>query len=183
MHVGAACVEEVWRSFRNSEQSDRDRPQKPSLQVPPSVHIVRQWQVQGNQYWPVVINIVSVVTEAKTTDLLWKKLLSLDKFFAICLLLESDPFSPETSWKSRKAASMTYFIIVEVSWMLNQKLRLGRRSRCSHDLATLTCLSVSDLSVQAALQELEELKQIVPKESLVYFLIGKVTVISCPLTL
>lgn len=27
---------------------------------------------------------------------------------------------------------------------------------------------------QAALQELEELKQIVPKESLVYFLIGKV---------
>lgn len=30
--------------------------------------------------------------------------------------------------------------------------------------------------VQAALQELEELKQIVPKESLVYFLIGKVSV-------
>eukprot|EP00061_Rhincodon_typus_P012818 g38790.t1 len=29
-------------------------------------------------------------------------------------------------------------------------------------------------SKQAALQELEELKQIVPKESLVYFLIGKV---------
>jgi len=31
--------------------------------------------------------------------------------------------------------------------------------------------------MQAALQELEELKQIVPKESLVYFLIGKVTII------
>lgn len=30
------------------------------------------------------------------------------------------------------------------------------------------------LPFQSALQELEELKQIVPKESLVYFLIGKV---------
>lgn len=35
-------------------------------------------------------------------------------------------------------------------------------------------------SLQAALQELEELKQIVPKESLVYFLIGKVLLqLSC----
>lgn len=34
------------------------------------------------------------------------------------------------------------------------------------------------ISLQAALQELEELKQIVPKESLVYFLIGKVSWIS-----
>ena len=31
------------------------------------------------------------------------------------------------------------------------------------------------LILQEALQELEELKQIVPKESLVYFLIGKVS--------
>lgn len=35
-------------------------------------------------------------------------------------------------------------------------------------------LSVGPVCLQAALQELEELKQIVPKESLVYFLIGKV---------
>lgn len=34
-------------------------------------------------------------------------------------------------------------------------------------------------SLQAALQELEELKQIVPKESLVYFLIGKVRRDAC----
>lgn len=34
------------------------------------------------------------------------------------------------------------------------------------------------LPFQSALQELEELKQIVPKESLVYFLIGKVGEIS-----
>lgn len=34
-------------------------------------------------------------------------------------------------------------------------------------------------SSQAALQELEELKQIVPKESLVYFLIGKVRTDGC----
>lgn len=38
------------------------------------------------------------------------------------------------------------------------------------------------MSLQAALQELEELKQIVPKESLVYFLIGKVTSPSVCLT-
>lgn len=45
---------------------------------------------------------------------------------------------------------------------------------------SVTCLSLT-YSLQAALQELEELKQIVPKESLVYFLIGKVTrkCISC----
>ena len=37
--------------------------------------------------------------------------------------------------------------------------------------AALVCV------LQAALQELEELKQIVPKESLVYFLIGKVRIL------
>lgn len=37
--------------------------------------------------------------------------------------------------------------------------------------------SVFFSSFQYALQELEELKQIVPKESLVYFLIGKVKTI------
>lgn len=41
------------------------------------------------------------------------------------------------------------------------------------DLSLSLC--VGPVCLQAALQELEELKQIVPKESLVYFLIGKVT--------
>lgn len=46
----------------------------------------------------------------------------------------------------------------------------------SRDIVLCLCLTglLSPVFLQAALQELEELKQIVPKESLVYFLIGKV---------